>query len=357
MADLPTIHQLPEVEMVVETSSATFHAISVLRGWHDSLLSLRRMELYYGTLFHHQYHNYRFGYNVPTTDGMRLFTVFYMVIGIYFVFSFISDFVNSNLNFAASLVKVKLKSQDLKADYQFNFRLMCLNMFAIVVTVMIGAVILCALEDWSFIAALYYAVETSTSVGYGDLEVQHELTHLFMCFYMLFSTLLFAFAFNNLQVLRAKRKQMHKMESMLMKRKELSFLLDLDKGPGVARDEFVLALLLHFGSIDYENDVLPWVEKFNELDKSGHGRIFREDLLYFSTEESANAAEEMRVFEGSNFLRFVEGLSSARPSERQSSLARASFADLRSTQVTNDSTTKSALHAIFEPHRQHSQSF
>eukprot|EP00981_Chlorochromonas_danica_P008281 scaffold2084_cov170-Ochromonas_danica.AAC.7 len=120
-----------------------------------------------------------YGYNVPTTDGMRLFTVFYMVIGIYFVFSFISDFVNSNLNFAASLVKVKLKSQDLKADYQFNFRLMCLNMFSIVVTVMIGAVILCGLEDWSFITALYFAVETSTTVGYGDLELENERTKFY----------------------------------------------------------------------------------------------------------------------------------------------------------------------------------
>lgn len=248
-----------------------------------------------------------YGYHTPSTDGTRFFTVFYMLFGIYFVYSFISDGMMPPLQTAGKALKKSSsasssRSRDVGAAYLHNFRLMCFNVLAIVVCVMLGALVLKSMEDWSFISALYFAVQTSTTVGYGDLDIRHGYTHLFLAFYMIFSTVLFAFAFNNLQMLRAKRKQMHKLEAMIQKRKDLRFLLDMDTGDGVTEDQFILALLLHFGNVEYQADVQPWVERFAALDKHRRGRVYKEDLVTFTAQESHEADDEYEQLETSRTM-------------------------------------------------------
>lgn len=49
-------------------------------------------------------------------------------------------------------------------------------------------------------------------------------------------------------------------EEILLKRRELQFLVDLDKGDGVSEEQFVLAILEHIGVLNRDKDILPWVE-------------------------------------------------------------------------------------------------
>lgn len=238
-----------------------------------------------------------FGYHHPTRDGTRLFTVFYMFFGIVFVFRFIKDVVTRNLRKYVDGIIDKVKSTDIDSSYRLNYYLMVANCLAIVLCVVFGAVVFTNMEGWSFIEALYFAVQTSFTVGYGDLELRNGFTHLFLGFYMLFSIILFTFAIENLNILRNQQMQMQNLENLLRKRKELSFLTDLDKGPGVTEDQFVLQLLLYFGKLNYDQDVRPWADKFKGLDKFGQGRIFREDLLFFTAEEREVAAQQIQQLE------------------------------------------------------------
>eukprot|EP01038_Epipyxis_sp_PR26KG_P008268 gene8268-11191_t len=49
--------------------------------------------------------------------------------------------------------------------------------------------------------------------------------------------------------------------------------------------QFVLSVLEHLGTIKVERDVIPWIEKFNELDKIGCGEISLQQLEEFQAEK------------------------------------------------------------------------
>ncbi len=94
------------------------------------------------------------------------------------------------------------------------------------------------------------------------MTITNENTHLFLGFYILFSTVLSAFAFNNFQLLQAEKKNIEKFKKKLEKQGDLTFLCALDNGNGLTQPEFVLALLEHLGTIDYKKDVKPLIEVF-----------------------------------------------------------------------------------------------
>eukprot|EP01035_Chromulina_nebulosa_P018156 gene18156-23811_t len=53
-------------------------------------------------------------------------------------------------------------------------------------------------ESWSFLEAVYWSVATITTVGYGDLAIKYESTRLFAIFYIIITTTIFAVAVNNI---------------------------------------------------------------------------------------------------------------------------------------------------------------
>lgn len=87
-----------------------------------------------------------------------------------------------------------------------------------------------------------------------------DSTFAFVIFYIIFSTVLFAFAFNNFNLIQEEVKQLKKEQEILEKKKNMGFIAELDKGKGVTEHQFILAVLEHLGTLDYEKDVLPWKE-------------------------------------------------------------------------------------------------
>lgn len=76
---------------------------------------------------------------------------------------------------------------------------------------------------------------------------------------MIFSTILVAFAINNMNEARLKRQQILKVSEMLLRNKDVNFLTELDvEGQGVTESEFVLSILLKLGVIDEEQDISQW---------------------------------------------------------------------------------------------------
>lgn len=53
---------------------------------------------------------------------------------------------------------------------------------------------------------------------------------------------------------------MEKEEEILARKQEMGFIADLDKGNGVTEGQFILAVLEHLGTLNFEKDVKPWQE-------------------------------------------------------------------------------------------------
>ena len=56
-------------------------------------------------------------------------------------------------------------------------------------SVLLGLLVLCAVivhfvEGWSWVDAFYFAMASLTTVGYGDLVAKHELTKIFLIFWL-----------------------------------------------------------------------------------------------------------------------------------------------------------------------------
>lgn len=60
-----------------------------------------------------------------------------------------------------------------------------LSVSALSVLVIIGMVVMHHLEGWSWISSFYFSVTTLATVGFGDLHPTHELSRLFLAFYVI----------------------------------------------------------------------------------------------------------------------------------------------------------------------------
>jgi ferredoxin-like protein FixX len=57
-----------------------------------------------------------------------------------------------------------------------------------------------------------------------------------------------------------ERKRLAKILAIAQRKQTLDCLKELDKGDGVARDTFVLAVLEQLGILNRENDIEPWIK-------------------------------------------------------------------------------------------------
>lgn len=98
-----------------------------------------------------------YGNTSPSDDISRLFTIFYMLFGIYLVLHSLVNFTNSLLERESVAVEPIRNSP--KSKIFFVSLAICFCMTT-------GIIFLMLSEDWSFITAMYFAVETSTVSPY-----------------------------------------------------------------------------------------------------------------------------------------------------------------------------------------------
>lgn len=65
-----------------------------------------------------------------------------------------------------------------------------LSLFLLAVIILTAALFYRREEGWSFINALYFAVSTASTVGYGDLTPSHLISKIFTIVFIILSTTL-----------------------------------------------------------------------------------------------------------------------------------------------------------------------
>lgn len=196
-----------------------------------------------------------------------------MLFGVYFVFAGINEVIAHRME----AIRKQHKREKVKASRQRFI----INVMGILLILIVGSSIFMALEGWTFITSLYFAVQTTTvrarkihrkvvntlmhllilqTIGFGDIPEPKSHTRIFVCFYIILSAGSVAYLFGNLHILKAAIKVLNEDEVRAKKRLSMEYMIQMDNGTGVTRPEFILAILEQQGIIDYEKDIVPWQE-------------------------------------------------------------------------------------------------
>lgn len=182
-----------------------------------------------------------------------------MLFGVFFVFASVNDAVSTRLaNIRSEYMKKHANATPTELYRVHQMRLLRTFLF-IVLFLFIAAGIFCILEGWTFIKALYFAVQTATTIGFGDLDLKRNGTDTVLGIYVMLSTTLIFFAFNNFTTLHEEFHHLKQCAELAERRQTLMKLKELDTGDGVPMDTFVLAVLEQLGKIDRKNDIEPWM--------------------------------------------------------------------------------------------------
>jgi len=158
-------------------------------------------------------------------------------------------------------------------------------------------------EGWSFIDSVYFAVITSTTVGYGDISPQKPLDRSFACLYIPIAVVAVGNALGQVADVYVEIQMQAANKSLLGDDITIDRLLEMDKGGGggkgggdgkVDETEFTLFMLQAMKAAD--KDLLDDLQKqFKDLDKDGSGFLdwadFKEGMDKLEEEAAAPLAE------------------------------------------------------------------
>eukprot|EP00602_Paraphysomonas_sp_CaronLab_P009788 CAMPEP_0185027168 /NCGR_PEP_ID=MMETSP1103-20130426/11947_1 /TAXON_ID=36769 /ORGANISM="Paraphysomonas bandaiensis, Strain Caron Lab Isolate" /LENGTH=281 /DNA_ID=CAMNT_0027561041 /DNA_START=157 /DNA_END=1002 /DNA_ORIENTATION=+ len=221
----------------------------------------------------------------PDNDAGRLFTIFFVLVGLVFIFSIINDFAQSIIKAAEAKALEKL-DDDPNDDKAPHGAKIALSIGAIVFCVLVGTLFFKYNEHWSFVEALYWSFITTVTVGYGDMSLEYESSRVFSIFYIIVSVIVVAGAIGNFGAVQVEMEMERKKREALNKELDLESIIAMDvDGGGVDRVEFLTAMLVQINGLSKEKDIDPWMKRFDELDKDGSGALDEEDLRLFAEEE------------------------------------------------------------------------
>ena len=232
-----------------------------------------------------------YGDIVPTTDADKLFSIFYVCVGLSCVYVAIANFLGDlvekmeaaaaeqkrkdGVSAAASLPK---DDSDIGAAYRVKIGA-CLG--AIAATMMAGGWVMSSMQGWSFISGLYWAFQTTTTVGFGDeaTDMSNTAEVLFVSGYAIVSVGIVGASFAGLSTAKEDAKAERKRRALLRRGldKRMLAVLSHGKAGGVDKGEFVGGMLVAMGLVNYEVVELL-CQRFHDLDEDSSGRLDAQDL-------------------------------------------------------------------------------
>eukprot|EP00634_Sargassococcus_sp_CCMP2135_P006292 CAMPEP_0198657736 /NCGR_PEP_ID=MMETSP1467-20131203/19028_1 /TAXON_ID=1462469 /ORGANISM="unid. sp., Strain CCMP2135" /LENGTH=495 /DNA_ID=CAMNT_0044393955 /DNA_START=35 /DNA_END=1522 /DNA_ORIENTATION=+ len=162
--------------------------------------------------------------------------------------------------------------------------------FSAVVMIFIGAVVVYFWEgDYSFIDAVFWAFQTCTTIGYGEERIQNRGVRAFVIPYALFSSIGWAYVISKMVGTSSEVTYVRRREALLEARLDQALVMCLDRdGGGIDKAEFIVGMLRILGHVTDE-DVEPWFQRFEELDAQGTGKLDATDVAVVAREAAIEA--------------------------------------------------------------------
>jgi voltage-gated potassium channel len=211
-----------------------------------------------------------YGFFHPTNEAGKVFTIFYMLVGLIVVVTVIFGLMNSVVFDAQDQIitfthrlrglnNVKISKEEmrfLKVQY---------SLIAIFLMIVIGSSFFTGNEGWTVIDSVYWTVCTMTTVGYGDLEIKYKSTRVFAIFYIYGCVILYAAAASNLiDVYKESVESAARITDNDMDLTQDKFnsswtekVFAGEKDSTVSKAKLILLTLLELGVIDEKHDIRP----------------------------------------------------------------------------------------------------
>lgn len=254
-----------------------------------------------------------YGDLAPAGEGLRLFTAAYILFGVGILGTALGEVVSSLLKVDATpagrIIKwlsgirevdeYKAETSDACEEVEQLFEAqdaegaLTTTLGTVGACLLFGTGAFAALEPGlSLSDALYYAVVTVTTVGYGDFSPTTPLEQAFVCGYALFGTILLARSLGALAAIPLERRREHQQQLVLeqyggeLDAYELCDLkttladlelCDLDDRISCTRSDFALAMLVRQDKVT-RADVNAALRTFAKLDIDGSGELDDEDV-------------------------------------------------------------------------------
>jgi hypothetical protein len=218
-----------------------------------------------------------YGNLVPSSDEAKMFTVFYIFIGILLVFSVMNDVGRRLVYFFRSRYRTPRRLNKFQVFVRHFLNLMMWITIVIFIPI-VGGLVFYYNEGWTMEESLYFAAITSTAVGYVDRSLSKNSSIIFNFFYIIISVVLTVIALNKIASFKRHLESAELWQIMeeIPPSKTLVEAVAGKKGlnnrKGVTKEEYILHMLQLEGKLNYETDISRWNTKFQEidLDKDGY---------------------------------------------------------------------------------------
>ena len=289
-----------------------------------------------------------FGDLVPETDEIKLFTAFYILVGIGVLGYALGEIVNAfntskgdanqsaydrligslvqmpSAILSAVVSKVGIDKLFKPQEEVENDKLGVLGAFmgnedpvavqlakitsSILAFVAFGTLVFHSIENMSWVDAFYFAVVTSTTVGYGDITALDEVGKIFSIPYILGGLVLVSRSLGSLAAIPLEQNR--KLQQQMVREQygeeldagELQDLKAAMNDLGLVRgaadsctlSDFTLAMLVRQDKVSVE-DVIECVDVARTLDADGSGELDDEDVRLFLEKKQRERQERERA--------------------------------------------------------------
>lgn len=256
-----------------------------------------------------------YGYFHPSNDASKIFTIFYILIGLVIIMTMFTGMTNQILLDAQEGVLRTFLDLIGKRDIStVQMRLYKLNssLLAIGLMIIIGTSFYAGNEGFSLLDASYWVICTMTTVGYGDLVIQYDSTRIFAIIFIMSCVVIYATAVGNIVdvykesigdavagdveasgATTGMKRSLARMKSFSDNWVER--VLAEQNTAAVERSNFVLMVLEEKGLIDRVKDVQPLLTHFDNIDRMKLGFITRQDLLDFARDQREEIEDQAGI--------------------------------------------------------------
>eukprot|EP00301_Raphidiophrys_heterophryoidea_P007661 c12935_g1_i1.p1 GENE.c12935_g1_i1~~c12935_g1_i1.p1 ORF type:complete len:539 (-),score=89.13 c12935_g1_i1:1291-2853(-) len=228
-----------------------------------------------------------YGDVLPLSDGMKIFTAFYALVGITFigaalgiVASYISELKDQ---LALKVVRAEKGSAD-DAPPSF-WKPLVSPIVTILILVLIGTIWFHYFENFTWAEAFYTTMISLLTVGYGDFSFSSgtptkSYGRVFGIFYLLLGTLCFARAIGTIiyAFILSKLESLADWRLGMMLTPDLLDKMDEDHSGQVTEKEFIQFMIQHVTKVT-PADIQLVRKRFREVDVDGSKTVTKSDLL------------------------------------------------------------------------------
>jgi hypothetical protein len=201
----------------------------------------------------------------------------YVTVGLSYIFIIIAAAINDFFSSVEetplpSLIDKSLPKDD--ADVRSKeCRKIAYFVGTVIAVVICGGVLVYWLENWSVVASLYWAFQTTTTVGYGDEPLQHTWAKFTVALYSIVSVATVARAFGGIAAaVEEARSECHRRD--LLRRLHHLFGACKANGGSMDRTKFLTSTLVAMNCVSEETCEML-LRRFDEIDFIRSGTISR----------------------------------------------------------------------------------